>query len=342
MAAGRPFRVIAVADASGLARERRPHRRPAPAALERALDLDGRGGRLPRRSRRRSVWSWNEADGAGCEGDGNTVVETRRAPTSAVASVHDAHAGPRRRAPPSARVRACKFETAGTNGSSVHVHLGASRPASRNAPRAPAGARQPVDPLIRHDPRARLPPSRPAHRVAESRRTRRADRPPRRSLPMSGLKGLEDQVVVLTGASSGIGLATARRLGARGAKLVLVARNDEGARRDSPPRSSRRAVGRSWRWRTSGSATRWPACAPAPSSASAGSIPGSTTPASRDLRRGDRRALGGPAKALRHELLGRRRRLARGGGAVPRAARGRRVGRRQADQRRARCSRTGR
>ena len=44
---------------------------------------------------------------------------------------------------------------------------------------------------------------------------------------MSGLKGLEDQVVVLTGASSGIGLATARRLGARGAKLVLVARNDE-------------------------------------------------------------------------------------------------------------------
>ena len=44
---------------------------------------------------------------------------------------------------------------------------------------------------------------------------------------MSNLKALEDQVVVLTGASSGIGLATARRLAGRGAKLVLAARNDE-------------------------------------------------------------------------------------------------------------------
>lgn len=44
---------------------------------------------------------------------------------------------------------------------------------------------------------------------------------------MNDLKPLEDQVVVLTGASSGIGLATARRLGARGAKLVLVSRNED-------------------------------------------------------------------------------------------------------------------
>ena len=43
---------------------------------------------------------------------------------------------------------------------------------------------------------------------------------------MSSLKALEDQVVVLTGASSGIELATARRLGERGAKLVLVSRNE--------------------------------------------------------------------------------------------------------------------
>ena len=38
------------------------------------------------------------------------------------------------------------------------------------------------------------------------------------------LKKLEDQVVVITGASSGIGLATARMAARRGAKLVLVAR----------------------------------------------------------------------------------------------------------------------
>ena len=43
---------------------------------------------------------------------------------------------------------------------------------------------------------------------------------------MPEFKALEDQVVVLTGASSGIGLATARRLGERGAKLVLVSRNE--------------------------------------------------------------------------------------------------------------------
>jgi len=40
------------------------------------------------------------------------------------------------------------------------------------------------------------------------------------------LKRLEDQVVVITGASSGIGLATARMAAKRGAKLVLVARSE--------------------------------------------------------------------------------------------------------------------
>ncbi len=40
------------------------------------------------------------------------------------------------------------------------------------------------------------------------------------------LKKLEDQVVVITGASSGIGLVTARMAAKRGAKLVLVARSE--------------------------------------------------------------------------------------------------------------------
>lgn len=40
------------------------------------------------------------------------------------------------------------------------------------------------------------------------------------------LKSIEDQVLVITGASSGIGLVTAKRAAAAGAKVVLTARND--------------------------------------------------------------------------------------------------------------------
>jgi short-subunit dehydrogenase len=41
------------------------------------------------------------------------------------------------------------------------------------------------------------------------------------------LKKLRDQVIVITGASSGIGLTTARHAAQQGAKLVLASRNDE-------------------------------------------------------------------------------------------------------------------
>src|SRR3954447_11532679 len=40
------------------------------------------------------------------------------------------------------------------------------------------------------------------------------------------LRSLDQQVVVITGASSGIGLVTARQAADRGAKLVLAARNE--------------------------------------------------------------------------------------------------------------------
>ena len=41
------------------------------------------------------------------------------------------------------------------------------------------------------------------------------------------LKKLSEQVLVITGASSGIGLVTAREAARRGAKLVLVARAED-------------------------------------------------------------------------------------------------------------------
>ena len=41
------------------------------------------------------------------------------------------------------------------------------------------------------------------------------------------LKKLEDQVIVITGATSGIGLVTARMAAKRGASVVLNARNEE-------------------------------------------------------------------------------------------------------------------
>ncbi len=45
------------------------------------------------------------------------------------------------------------------------------------------------------------------------------------------LKPLHEQVVVVTGASSGIGLATAEAAAHRGAKLILVARNEDALRK---------------------------------------------------------------------------------------------------------------
>lgn len=60
--------------------------------------------------------------------------------------------------------------------------------------------------------RLRLPPAHPAPAIA------------RRPSPMSGIEG---KVIAITGASSGIGEATARELARRGARVVLGARRTE-------------------------------------------------------------------------------------------------------------------
>lgn len=44
------------------------------------------------------------------------------------------------------------------------------------------------------------------------------------------LKPLNEQVIVITGASSGIGLVTARAAAKAGAKLVLAARSEDALR----------------------------------------------------------------------------------------------------------------
>ncbi|GBF06649.1 short-chain dehydrogenase/reductase SDR [Deinococcus aerius] len=57
---------------------------------------------------------------------------------------------------------------------------------------------------------------------------------------MVKLKPLNEQVMVITGASSGIGLTTARMAAKGGARLVLAARSEEALRQLT------REIGRSW------------------------------------------------------------------------------------------------
>lgn len=56
------------------------------------------------------------------------------------------------------------------------------------------------------------------------------------------LKSLAEQTIVVTGGSSGIGLATARMVAQRGANVVIIARNQEGL--DKAAQEVRAAGGR--------------------------------------------------------------------------------------------------
>jgi len=80
----------------------------------------------------------------------------------------------------------------------------------------------------------RVTPDEPGtHRHHQSSRTAalettRAERTNERAAAMNvDLKPLDQQVLVITGATSGIGLATARMAAERGAKVVLAARSED-------------------------------------------------------------------------------------------------------------------
>jgi NAD(P)-dependent dehydrogenase (short-subunit alcohol dehydrogenase family) len=68
-------------------------------------------------------------------------------------------------------------------------------------------------------------------------------------------------VVVITGASAGVGRATARAYGARGAHVGLIARGRDGldaARREIEKLGGRAVVARSSSWQLWASMHRWP------------------------------------------------------------------------------------
>src|SRR4051794_5078137 len=76
-------------------------------------------------------------------------------------------------------------------------------------------------------PRRRLSSLRETHRGLGSTTT--AHQTSRGSMKVK-LKKLNEQTMVITGASSGIGLVTARMAADQGARLVLVARSEEALR----------------------------------------------------------------------------------------------------------------
>src|SRR5688500_10382768 len=64
----------------------------------------------------------------------------------------------------------------------------------------------------------------------EPARNRHARRAVQAASMKARLKPLSQQTIVITGASSGIGLTTARKAAEKGARLLLAARNEEALR----------------------------------------------------------------------------------------------------------------
>jgi short-subunit dehydrogenase len=70
----------------------------------------------------------------------------------------------------------------------------------------------------------------PKLKLVEKTSPKTAEHAPKPRANALRLKPLSEQVIVITGATSGVGLATARAAASRGAKLVLTARNEEALR----------------------------------------------------------------------------------------------------------------
>src|SRR5690606_30470801 len=133
------------------------------------------------------------------------------------------------REPTRARSRACAVGRCLIRAASRIAHEATSAPAS--APVSPPGAWIPRHPLHGTGATVGRTVGRRRHAASGARPASRRVRPVRRRRAGGSmgiqLKPVKEQVVVVTGASSGIGLATALTFAKKGARVVLTARSED-------------------------------------------------------------------------------------------------------------------